>query len=600
MLPSHHNIVLGISCYILVVSGEYNLHLLHVNDIHSRFDQTDKYSGRCSSKEAANEECFGGVARLKKVVDDLKDEHGNVIFVNGGDFYQGTIWYTKFKWKVVSKFANLLNFTAMSPGNHEFDDGLAGFLPFLKNATFPMICCNIDDSELPESQRISTYIKKSKIVEIDGRRIGIIGYVLPETKQISQPGKVKFLDEITSIDKEAKNLKAKGVNIIIAVGHSGFEKDQEIAKNVPDVDVVVGGHSNTFLYNGQSPSSPEKSVGPYPFLVNQTNGKIVPVVQAYAYAKYLGHLVLTFDEGGKLIYYDGNPILLKQDFPQDETVLMELRPWQREVLKFSKEIIGTVKTSLVGDRSEESTLGNFVTDAIVNYYATKLDITTIAMINSGGMRAKSLGNDITMEDLLNVFPYENSIDVMELRGGTIRKVMEKSAKLLSPEKPNTGGGFIQVSGIRLTLDHCKNPEETRITKLQVKHNNNYEDLQDSKIYKVAMNTYLANGGDNYTEIKKDRLNYMTGDLDTDVLKTFIEQKCPTESNQKNRINIICGSGAEEGYNQVSNEEVQSDITNLCDTKNNNVQAQSGQGIPNGNHILTIFFSLAVSFMRLFQ
>jgi 2',3'-cyclic-nucleotide 2'-phosphodiesterase (5'-nucleotidase family) len=53
------------------------------------------------------------VARLKKVVDDLKDEHGNVIFVNGGDFYQGTIWYTKFKWKVVSKFANLLNFTAM-------------------------------------------------------------------------------------------------------------------------------------------------------------------------------------------------------------------------------------------------------------------------------------------------------------------------------------------------------------------------------------------------------------------------------------------------------------------------------------------------------
>ena len=79
-------------------------------------------------------------------------------------------------------------------------------------------------------------------------------------------------------------------------------------------------------------------------------------------------------------------------------------------------------------------------------YAAKLNITTIAMINSGGMRAKSLGNDITMEDLLNVFPYENSIDVMELKGGTIRKVLEKSAKLLSPEKLNTGGGFIQVSG----------------------------------------------------------------------------------------------------------------------------------------------------------
>ena len=62
--------------------------------------------------------------------------------------------------------------------------------------------------------------------------------------------------------------------------------------------------------------NPKKSVGPYPFLVHQTNGKTVPVVQAYAYAKYLGHLVLTFDEGGKLINYDGNPILLKQDLPQ--------------------------------------------------------------------------------------------------------------------------------------------------------------------------------------------------------------------------------------------------------------------------------------------
>merc|ERR1712012_825494 len=125
----------------------------------------------------------------------------------------------------------------MSPGNHEFDDGIEGFFPFLQNASFPIVCCNIDDSELPENRKISRYIEKSKIVEIEGRKIGIVGYLLPETKHISSPGKVNFLDEVESINKEAQKLKAKGVNIIIALGHSGFEKDKEIAKSVPDLDL---------------------------------------------------------------------------------------------------------------------------------------------------------------------------------------------------------------------------------------------------------------------------------------------------------------------------------------------------------------------------
>ena len=110
---------------------------------------------------------------------------------------------------------------------------------------------------------------------------------------------VKFLDEITSINAEAQRLNDNGVNIIIAVGHSGFKKDKEIAKHVPLVDVVIGGHSNTFLYTGTPPSN-EVPVGPYPTIVVQSSGKKVPVVQAYAYTKYLGHLNLKFDENGKL------------------------------------------------------------------------------------------------------------------------------------------------------------------------------------------------------------------------------------------------------------------------------------------------------------
>ena len=95
---------------------------------------------------------------------------------------------------------------------------------------------------------------------------------------------------------------------------------KEIAKNCPDVDVVVGGHSNTFLYTGDKPSS-EKIIGPYPTEIKQTIGKIVPVVQAYAFTKYLGHLVLTFDDDGNLVTFNGDPILLTQDLPQGKYFL---------------------------------------------------------------------------------------------------------------------------------------------------------------------------------------------------------------------------------------------------------------------------------------
>lgn len=95
--------------------------------------------------------------------------------------------------------------------------------------------------------------------------------------------------------EEAEYLKKNGVNIIIALGHSGYEVDKEIARSCPLVDVVVGGHSNTFLYTGEQPDA-EKIDGPYPMVIKQANGKEVPVVQAYAYTKYLGELKLMVRE----------------------------------------------------------------------------------------------------------------------------------------------------------------------------------------------------------------------------------------------------------------------------------------------------------------
>lgn len=110
----------------------------------------------------------------------------------------------------------------------------------------------------------------------------------------------------------------------------------------PDVDIVVGGHSNTFLWNGVQPNA-EEVIGPYPFVVTTTAGKKVPVVQAFAFTKYLGKITLDFDSLGNLVNFEGNPILLDSSFPEDQVVLTAIEKYQPEIDAIKKEIVGKTK-----------------------------------------------------------------------------------------------------------------------------------------------------------------------------------------------------------------------------------------------------------------
>ena len=162
------------------------------------------------------------------------------------------------------------------------------------------------------------------------------------------------------------------MKILIALGHAGFDVDKQIAEKVPDIDVVVGGHTNTFLYTGDPPPSNEEPEGLYPFIVTQPSQRKVPVVQAYAYTKYLGDLQLSFDDNGELISSGGNPILLKQSMPENQTILSQLEPYKKGVDKLLKEVVGSTKIDLETYENRESPLGNLVTDSMVNWVSSQL------------------------------------------------------------------------------------------------------------------------------------------------------------------------------------------------------------------------------------
>ena len=151
---------------------------------------------------------------------------------------QGTVWYSKFKWPVVSNLTNHLGLTASCLGNHEFDDGLEDLEKYIDTVPFDVITCNVDFSG--QSQYLNDKIIPFKIYtrafQGQERKIGVLGYVTPDTKKLSAGGiNVDFEDEVSALSKYSRQLKDLGVDIVIAVGHSGFEKDLQIAKEVNTV-----------------------------------------------------------------------------------------------------------------------------------------------------------------------------------------------------------------------------------------------------------------------------------------------------------------------------------------------------------------------------
>ena len=184
-------------------------------------------------------------------------------------------------------------------------------------------------------------------------------FLLPqETLEVSNPGKLVIRDEVEAVRREAERLHRQGVTIILGLGHSGYQKDVEIAEKVPHIDAVIGGHTHSFLYS-RNRTNPSNNIieGPYPTVVKKDNGKWAAVVQAYAYTKYLGHLKMTFDDAGDLRSWRGLPIILDGTIAEDRDIKAELSGWREELNKIGKYLVGSTDVVLFNTREGESNIG---------------------------------------------------------------------------------------------------------------------------------------------------------------------------------------------------------------------------------------------------
>ncbi|XP_077977813.1 5'-nucleotidase-like [Glandiceps talaboti] len=550
----------GLICFVytflllLPASSAYELTILHTNDVHARFEETDVSSGACSEAEKTAGECYAGVARRKTKVDEIRARDSNVLLIDGGDQYQGTLWFYYYKGMATAHFMDFIEYDTMALGNHEFDNKIAGIVPFLDNVTFPVLSANIDDTEEPS---IQGKYNKSTVFTRGAKKIAVIGYTTTDTPMISSPEKLKFEDEVESIQTELNRLRAEDptIDIFIALGHSGIDVDQKIAQEVEGVDIVVGGHTNTFLYTGDPPST-EVPLGDYPMVINPDHDptKNVLVVQSYAYGKYLGELKATFDDNGDITDWGGNPILLDDSVVEDPDTLQEVEIWNEPLIEFQEEVIGKTNVYLEGSREvcrlQECNMGNMILDALIHQNIKEPDElrwnhVAVALWNGGGIRASIKQGDITVEDVVLVLPFGNTIDIVQLKGVHLRESLEHSVESYNPVVQ--AGQFLQFSGIHVKYDVTK-PVGSRVVDAKVRcsecHMPEYLPLDDDQVYTILTSNFIADGGDGYTMIRDNKLVHESGNLDSETVIEYINQVSPLFDSVENRIEFVTDTPCE--------------------------------------------------------
>jgi 5'-nucleotidase len=510
--------------------GDYVLIILHTNDVHARIDEFDNRANTCDDDERAAGECFGGVARRKTAIDQIRGEGGNVILVDGGDQFQGTLFYNQYKGSAARELMNALEYDAMAVGNHEFDDGPGALASFIGGADFPVLSANIDASTDSE---LAGRIKPYTVLDIGGEKIGVVGYTTEDTAVLSNPGpNVKFNPTESSVQTSVDELTAQGINKIVAVSHAGFDKDRQVAERVTGLDVIVAGHTNTYLSN-----TDEAADGPYPVVISGPDGKPVLLVSDYAYGKYLGRLDVTFDEDGIATDYAGGPILLDNSVAQDAALQARVEELAAPLNELMNQVIGTAGVELDGERSNcrfsECTMGNLITDAVL--WQTQAEGTRIAFQNGGGIRASIAAGDVTVGDVLTVLPFGNLISTFELTGEEVVQALENGVgRAENPENEGTGR-FPQVAGLRFVWNPDQ-PPGARIVNVEVQNNDgSYSSIDMAATYKVAANDFIRNGGDDYEVFVSARNVYDFGPSLDEAVQAYIAAHSPVAPQLEGRI-----------------------------------------------------------------
>jgi len=548
------------------ISQPITLTLLHTNDTHSHLEPFPR-DGELSAGNQGPQQ--GGIARRKALIDAIRASEPNVLLVDAGDNFQGTIFYHAWKGSAEIMALNALGYDATTLGNHEFDRGptelgralrgepveIAGAAYSTEKPRLPIIATNVDASAEPALRGL---FASSVVLERGGEQFGILGVVTEDVPAISSPGpRVRFFDAVASVQKEADRLRAMGINKIILLSHSGYPVDLARAPRWRGVDVIVAGHDHALLGDPAAvetvaPGQGGRVRGPYPTVAADDDGAPVLVVSSYEWGRWLGRLKVAFDERGIARHWEGDPIFIRgcafvrgtidcsgQSAPEDPVVKAQVATYRAPVDRFANVVIGRAAMYFDGERTpglrtREMPLGNLIADTLLAA-AAKSDRAVAVFVNSGGIRAGLNAGDVTYENALAVLPFGNTLVVLDLKGEELVAALDHGVS-----QPGEGA-FPQVAGLKLiycAAAPCPAALRSggRVTALTV----DGVPVDLAAIYRIAVNNFMIGGGDGYTTLKEvcARPNGYcrdTGLLDLDLLVEEFKTQLPVVRKVEGRI-----------------------------------------------------------------
>lgn len=574
----------------------YKLRIVHTNDHHARIEPARDVSISASPATTRN---LGGVARRKTMIDARKASaivNGEeFMLIDAGDVFQGTLYFNKFQGQADLRFYNLMGYEAMAIGNHEFDSGQQTLVDFIKGANFPIISANIDAQPASLLGAIAADVAdpaadkwgKRVIITKGAKKIGLFGLTPPDTGILSSPGAgVTFGADLAGIAQAQINaLKAEGADIVIGLTHIGYDEDKKIVPLVSGLSAIIGGHSHTPLRptGDTTPAGGTPIAGPYPTIVNDKDGKPVPIVTDWEWGKWLGDITLGFDETNAVsvlagsvepVWADGLGVPPNQqdkppkpqralitgegaDVGADPTFQSIIETdYQPAVLALEQQVIGSTAVLLDGERpnvrNRETNLGNLITDAMIE--RTKSSGTLLAITNGGGIRASikgpsapALTDPVTVGEVLTVLPFGNTIALVTLTGAQVIAALENGVSQVNLTTPSSSAGrFPQVGGLRFVWD-TKRPVGSRIVSVMVQKVTPsaqsadaivYEPINPAGTYRVATNNFMLTGGDGYSVFAQGSNRVDTGLVMADEVAAYITAKSPVTQGNEGRITRV--------------------------------------------------------------
>ena len=469
--------------------------ILYTNDVHTYID---KQSPKLT---------YAAIADLKQ---SYQNAGKDVLLVDAGDHVQGTAYGSMDEGASIIKLMNAAGYDAATPGNHEFDYGMARAKAIMKEADFPYLSCNWVD--LRTGLRV---LPSVKVFVRGGRRIAFVGVTTPETFTKSTPAyfmdkaQRKYIYDIQGGD-DGKKLydavqkaidKAKLLaDVVIGLGHLGVDPSsspwtsEEVIAHTSGFDAFIDGHSHTVMENKQ---------------VKDASGKDVTLTQTGSYFANVGEMTIAAD--GTI-----TTKLIPTHEGMDATIAAMQTGWVNTVDDMLGEKIAVGDSNFyVSDpatgkrriRSAETNLGDFVADGIYTYFneVEKLHC-DLAIMNGGGIRADVPAGDWTFKTCKQVSPFGNVACLMSVTGKQIQDALEFAARFAG-EGGKENGGFLQVAGATYEIHtDIPNTVQTDEKNVWIGSATGTPRVQNVKIYDKASGSYLpldpnatyALAGMNYT------------------------------------------------------------------------------------------------------